>query len=84
MTRSAAFLLGVRALLPMLLVTLPFKTGLFAAALAGLAAGRFDIGQGKPRFWAGLVAIAVAPRWKNTLTTIVSGFAALWSLNRLF
>jgi branched-subunit amino acid transport protein len=31
-----------------------------------------------PKFWAGLVAIAVAARWKNTLLTIASGFAALW------
>ncbi len=31
-----------------------------------------------PRLAAGLVAIAVAARWKNTLLTIVGGFVALW------
>jgi branched-subunit amino acid transport protein len=46
-----------------------------------LVAGQLDIGLGNPRFWAGLVAIAVAAIWKNTLLTIGSGFAALWLLN---
>lgn len=32
---------------------------------------------GNPRFAAGLVAIAVAWRWRNATLTIVSGFAAL-------
>jgi len=31
-----------------------------------------------PRLAAGLVAIAVAARWKNTLLTIAGGFVALW------
>lgn len=31
-----------------------------------------------PRFWAGLVAIAVAALSRHTLLTIGSGFAALW------
>jgi len=43
-----------------------------------LVAGQFDIGFQNPRFWAGVVAIAVAARWKNTLLTIASGFAAFW------
>lgn len=42
-----------------------------------LVAGNFDIGWNNPRFWASLVAIAVAVRWRNTLLTIVSGFVAL-------
>lgn len=29
-----------------------------------------------PKLWAGLLAIGVAARWKNTLLTIASGFAA--------
>ncbi len=48
-----------------------------------LVAGQLDLGLGNPRFWAGLVAIAVAAIWKNTLLTIGSGFAALWLLNWL-
>jgi branched-subunit amino acid transport protein len=48
-----------------------------------LVAGQFDIGLDNPRFWAGLVAITVAARWKNTLLTIASGFAAFWLLARL-
>ena len=43
-----------------------------------LVGGRLDIGADNPRFWAGLVAIAVAAWRKNTLLTIGSGFAALW------
>ncbi len=30
-----------------------------------------------PKFWAGLAAIAVAARWRNTLLTIATGFCAL-------
>lgn len=48
-----------------------------------LVAGQFDIGPSNPRFWAGLIAIAVAARWKNTLLTIASGFTALWLLRWL-
>ena len=40
-----------------------------------LAAGELRLG---PRFWAGLVAIAVAAWRRNTLLTIGSGFMALW------
>lgn len=48
-----------------------------------LVAGQLNLGVDNPRFWAGLVAIAVAARWKNTLATIASGFVALWLLQRL-
>lgn len=48
-----------------------------------LVAGQLDLSLGNPRFWAGLVAIAVAAIWKNTLLTIASGFAAFWLLNWL-
>lgn len=47
-----------------------------------LAASELQI-AGNPRLWAGLVAIAVAARWKNTLLTIASGFAALWLIGWL-
>ena len=36
-----------------------------------------------PRFWAGLVAIGVAWRWKNASLTIVAGFAALAFFSRI-
>lgn len=42
-----------------------------------LVAGRLQVGTDNPRLWAGLVAIGVAARWKNTLLTIAAGFAAL-------
>lgn len=42
-----------------------------------LVAGQLQVID-NPKFWAGLVAIAVAALWKNTLLTIASGFAALW------
>jgi branched-subunit amino acid transport protein len=45
-----------------------------------LVAERLDISLGNPRFWAGLVAIGVAYRWRNTLLTIASGSAAFWLL----
>lgn len=48
-----------------------------------LVAGRLDIGTANPRFWAGLVAICVAARWRNTLLTIGSGFVALILLRQL-
>ncbi|MDP1654078.1 MAG: AzlD domain-containing protein [Rhodocyclaceae bacterium] len=48
-----------------------------------LVAGQIDLGASNPRFWAGLVAIAVAARWRNTLLTIASGFVALWLLKWL-
>lgn len=46
-----------------------------------LNAGRLD--PASPRLLAGLVAIAVAWRWKNTLLTIASGFVALGLLRLL-
>lgn len=47
-----------------------------------LAAGQVEIAA-NPRFWAGLVAIAIAARWKNTLLTIGGGFVAFWLLRWL-
>ena len=46
-----------------------------------LVAGQFD--PASNRLLAGLLAIAVAARWRNTLLTIASGFVALWLLNWL-
>ena len=43
-----------------------------------LVSGQIQIGWDNPRFWAGLVAIAVAFWRKNILLTIGAGFAALW------
>ncbi len=40
-----------------------------------LIAGKIGVGLDNPRLWAGLVAIGVAARWKNTLLTIAVGFA---------
>jgi branched-subunit amino acid transport protein len=48
-----------------------------------LAAGKLAVGADNPRLWAGLVAIAVAARWRNTLLTIAGGFAAFWLLRWL-
>jgi branched-subunit amino acid transport protein len=48
-----------------------------------LVAGQFDIGPGNPRFWAGLVAIAIAVWKRNVLLTIGCGFVALWALQLL-
>lgn len=45
-----------------------------------LVAGQPVLGADNPRLWAGLIAIAVAARWRNTLLTITSGFAAFWLL----
>lgn len=56
-------------------------TALVAPELV-LADGVVAIGGGNPRFWAGLVAVVVAARWKNTLLTIASGFVALHVLQR--
>lgn len=47
-----------------------------------LAGGQLVL-LGNPKFWAGLAAIAVAARWRNTLLTIASGFAVLWGLRWL-
>lgn len=48
-----------------------------------LVAGHIDVGFNNPRFWAGLIAIVVAVRWRNTLLTITSGFATFWLLRWL-
>jgi len=60
------------------------------AALTALVApelllvdGAFAAGRDNPRLWAGMVAIAVAARWRNTLLTIASGFLALHAIQRL-
>ena len=42
--------------------------------------GFVDISDHNPRFWAGLVAIGVAARWRNVLLTIAAGYAALMIL----
>jgi len=36
-----------------------------------------------PKFWAGLLAIIVAARWRNILLTIGSGFTAFWLIRWL-
>lgn len=48
-----------------------------------LVAGKLDFGFTNPRFWASLVAIAVAAWKRNVLLTIGCGFAALWLLQGL-
>jgi branched-subunit amino acid transport protein len=48
-----------------------------------LVAGRLDLGLDNPRFWAGLVAIAVAAWQRNVLLTIGCGFVALWGMQWL-
>lgn len=48
-----------------------------------LREGLVDLHLSNPRLWAGVVAIAVAARWKNTLLTIFSGFVALVALRLL-
>jgi branched-subunit amino acid transport protein len=48
-----------------------------------LVAGKLQAGTDNPRLWAGLAAIAIAARWKNTLLTIAGGFAAFGLLRWL-
>lgn len=48
-----------------------------------LPAGAVDISLGNARLIAGLVAIAVAWRTRNTLATIGAGMLALWGLTIL-
>lgn len=45
--------------------------------------GAVSIGLDNPRLYAGLVAIFLAARWKNTLLTIFGGFLALVVLQYL-
>lgn len=42
--------------------------------------GHLDIGPGNLRLLAGLVAIVVAARTRNTFVSILSGMASLWAL----
>jgi branched-subunit amino acid transport protein len=45
--------------------------------------GAADLSPGNLRLLAGLVAVAVALRWRNVLLTIAAGMAALWTLQAL-
>jgi branched-subunit amino acid transport protein len=47
-----------------------------------LIAGHINVAD-NPKVWAGLIAIVVAARWRNTLLTIGAGFVALWLLRWL-
>jgi branched-subunit amino acid transport protein len=42
--------------------------------------GAADLSPGNLRLLAGLVAVAVALKWRNVLLTIAAGMAALWTL----
>ena len=68
------------ALLPC--VPIAALTALIAPDLL-LVAGSLSVGTDNPRFWAGLVAIAIAAWRRSVLLTIGSGFAALWALQLL-
>jgi branched-subunit amino acid transport protein len=68
------------ALLPC--VPVAALTALIAPDLL-LVAGNLSMGTDNPRFWAGLVAIAVAAWRRSVLLTIGSGFVALWMLRFL-
>lgn len=57
-------------------------TALTAPELA-LVGGAIDIGLANSRLWAGIVAIALAAIWRNTLLTIGGGFTALFLLQRI-
>lgn len=48
-----------------------------------LVSGQLVPGLDNPRLWAGVAAIGVAARWKNTLLTIASGFVMLGLLRLL-
>lgn len=56
---------------------------LAAIVVPGLAApqGAIDLTLANPRWLAGLVALAVAARWRNTLATIAAGMVALWLID---
>ncbi|HLX24901.1 MAG TPA: AzlD domain-containing protein [Usitatibacter sp.] len=55
---------------------------LAAIVAPGLAmpAGALDLTLANPRWIAGIVAIAVAARWRNPLAPIAAGMPALWLL----
>lgn len=61
-----------RRLLP--LVPVAALTALIAPDLV-IVGGQIDLGLANPRLIAGMVAIAVAAKWRNTLLTIGVGFA---------
>lgn len=56
------------------LVPVAALTALIAPDLV-LVGGQVDLGFENPRLVAGMVAVAVAARWRNTLLTIGAGFA---------
>jgi branched-subunit amino acid transport protein len=64
-----------RRLLPF--VPIAALTALTAPELL-LVQGEIVLGLDNPRLWAGVVAIAVAAVWRNTLLTIGCGFLALF------
>lgn len=72
---------------PWFIALLPFVPVAALTALVTpdllLVAGELRLGLDNPRFWAGLVAIAVAAWRKSVLLTIGSGFAVLWGLQSL-
>jgi branched-subunit amino acid transport protein len=57
-------------------------TAIWAPELV-LSGDAVDISIGNERLLAGLVAIAVAWRWRHTFATIVAGLAALHLFDRL-
>ena len=68
------------AILPF--VPIAALTALIAPDLL-LVAGQLNLSIDNPRFWAGLIAIAVAAWRKNVLLTIGCGFVALWVMQWL-
>lgn len=65
------------------LVPVAALTALIAPDLV-LIGGQLDLGMGNPRLIAGLVAVAVAARWRNSLLTIGTGFAVFVGMRWLF
>lgn len=49
-----------------------------------LTGGKMVVPYLNPRFFAGVIAILVAWKTKNTILTIVSGMVAVWLLNMVF
>jgi branched-subunit amino acid transport protein len=48
-----------------------------------LIAGQMQVGLENARFWAAVLAVLVAARWRNTLLTIFLGFVAFSVLRLL-
>ncbi len=69
-----------RRLLPF--VPIAALTALTAPELL-LVQGEMMLGADNPRLWAGLVAIAVAAKWRDALLTIGAGFLALFAIQRI-